>query len=88
MESEWELQMETTTDHLTLAQMLQITQQTEEVIERYDLNLKPLNYNTLESWELFLRQFVKKNTKIDKIRELVNQYKSHITNTRWSYVTS
>ena len=89
MESEWKLQMEkATTQHLIIAQMLNLTVESEELISNYKLSLPALTLDTLPKWEQKLRSFLTHTPVSRKIQTIFDNYKEHADELGVNYYAS
>lgn len=78
MESEWKLQMEeTTSQHLIISQMLNLSVESEEIITDYNLALPALRLDTINSWDQKLRAFLKPTTMSARMQNLVDSYRAY-----------
>lgn len=65
---------EATTQHLIIAQMLGITEHSEEIINQYELTLPALTLDTIEKWEQKLRSFLKTTPLVQDMQKLLSSY--------------
>lgn len=70
--------MEPKTEHLILCEMLSIVVDIEQHIEHYNLNLPPLNLDSINAYENYLRYttYIKRSKIIQTLQNLFDSYMS------------